>query len=147
MFRDTETTIEKLSALRARGVRIAVDDFGTGYSSLTYLRRFPVDILKIAKEFIGEESLESQEWAFTGAIMALGRRLGLTVVAEGIEREVQLIRLREMGCEYGQGFLFARPGPFGDVARRLREARDARGAPADDALPAPVPPRVIRATD
>jgi diguanylate cyclase (GGDEF)-like protein len=147
MFRDTETTIDKLGELRARGVRIAVDDFGTGYSSLTYLRRFPVDILKIAKEFIGEESLESQEWAFTGAIMALARRLGLAVVAEGIEREVQLIRLREMGCEYGQGFLFARPGPFGDVARRLREAREARAVHPDAAQPATAPPRVIGATD
>jgi len=122
MFRDTEATIDKLTALRVRGVRIAVDDFGTGYSSLTYLRRFPVDILKIAKEFIGEESQESQEWAFTGAILALGRRLGLAVVAEGIERDVQLQRLREMGCEFGQGFLFARPAPFDDIARRLREA-------------------------
>ncbi|HEY7527480.1 MAG TPA: GGDEF domain-containing protein [Candidatus Limnocylindria bacterium] len=110
MFRDTQATIDKLSALRRSGVRIAIDDFGTGYSSLTYLRRFPVDILKIARDFIGQPDEDSQEWAFTGAILALGRRLGLTVVAEGVENQGQLDRLREMGCELGQGYLFARPG-------------------------------------
>jgi len=117
MFRDTEATIDKLRALRDRGVRIAIDDFGTGYSSLTYLRRFPVDILKIAKDFVGSASDDGQEWAFTGAILALGRRLGLTVIAEGIENLDQLARLREMGCEYGQGFLFARPSAIDSLAR------------------------------
>jgi diguanylate cyclase (GGDEF)-like protein len=123
MFRDTEATIQKLRALRERGVRIAVDDFGTGYSSLTYLRRFPVDTLKIAKDFIGPARAngreESPEWAFTGAILALGRRLGLAVVAEGIEEPGQLERLLAMGCEYGQGFLFARPATFDAIAQRL----------------------------
>ena len=127
MFRDTEATIEKLRALHERGVRIAVDDFGTGYSSLTYLRRFPVDILKIAREFIGPAGDESQEWAFTGAILALGRRLGLTVVAEGIEQRGQLARLQEMGCDYGQGFLFARPATFSDLVARLRHPLPASG--------------------
>ncbi len=119
MFRDTQATIDKLEKLRARGVRIAIDDFGTGYASLTYLRRFPVDYLKIAKEFIGPASQETPEWAFTGAILALGRRLGLTVIAEGIEDDGQLQRLRQMGCEYGQGFLFARPMPFGELEQQL----------------------------
>jgi diguanylate cyclase (GGDEF)-like protein len=118
MFRDTQATIEKLTELRRWGVRIAIDDFGTGYSSLTYLRRFPVDILKIAKDFIGPASEETQEWAFAGAILALGRRLGLSVVAEGVEEEGQLARLRGMGCELGQGFLFARPAPLGDLIPR-----------------------------
>jgi EAL domain-containing protein (putative c-di-GMP-specific phosphodiesterase class I) len=137
MFRDTEATIEKLRALRERGVRIAVDDFGTGYSSLTYLRRFPVDALKIAKDFIGPSPTdgrdESPEWAFTGAILALGRRLGLTVVAEGIEEPGQLERLRLLGCEYGQGFLFARPAPFDEIARRLRDEGDSLLSPASPA--------------
>ena len=140
MFRDTEATIEKLRALRQRGVRIAVDDFGTGYSSLTYLRRFPVDTLKIAKDFIGSAHAdgreESPEWAFTGAILALGRRLGLTVVAEGIEEPGQLERLRLLGCEYGQGFLFARPDTFEAVARRLRAEAAAATSPA---APPPAP--------
>jgi len=139
MFRDTEATIEKLRALRERGVRIAVDDFGTGYSSLTYLRRFPVDTLKIAKDFIGSAQAdgrkESPEWAFTGAILALGRRLGLTVVAEGIEEPGQLDRLRLLGCEYGQGFLFARPDNFEAVARRMRDEAAAELPPAAPASP------------
>jgi diguanylate cyclase (GGDEF)-like protein len=115
MFRDTQATIDKLNVLRAQGVRIAIDDFGTGYASLTYLRRFPVDILKIARDFIGLANEDSQEWAFTGAILALGRRLGLTVVAEGIELAVQRERLLEMGCDFGQGFLFARPDSFASL--------------------------------
>ena len=77
MFHDTTTTISRLEAIRDLGVRIAIDDFGTGYSSLGYLRRFQVDILKIAREFIGPAESE-EEWAFAGAIVALGRTLGLT---------------------------------------------------------------------
>ncbi len=118
MFRDTQATIDKLTELRRWGVRIAIDDFGTGYSSLTYLRRFPVDILKIAKDFIGPATEETQEWAFAGAILALGRRLGLSVVAEGVEDEGQLARLRGMGCELGQGFYFARPAPLDELIPR-----------------------------
>jgi diguanylate cyclase (GGDEF)-like protein len=112
MFRDTTTTISRLQALRERGVRIAIDDFGTGYASLTYLRRFPIDILKVAKEFVGPADGDAAEWAFTGAIAALARRLGLVVVAEGIEEPGQLARLRDLGCDFGQGYLFARPGPM-----------------------------------
>jgi EAL domain-containing protein (putative c-di-GMP-specific phosphodiesterase class I) len=106
MFHDTSTTIARLQDLRARGIRIAIDDFGTGYSSLGYLRRFPVDILKIAREFVDDDSAE---WAFPAAIIALGRTLNLRIVAEGIEQEWQLERLRSLGCELGQGFYFARP--------------------------------------
>jgi diguanylate cyclase (GGDEF)-like protein len=106
MFHDTSTTITRLQELRERGIRIAIDDFGTGYSSLGYLRRFPVDILKIAREFVDDDSAE---WAFPAAIIALGRTLNLRIVAEGIEQEWQLERLRTLGCELGQGFYFARP--------------------------------------
>jgi diguanylate cyclase (GGDEF)-like protein len=119
MFRDTRETIRKLEALRARGVRVAIDDFGTGYSSLTYLRRFPVDILKIAKEFIGPADRDSEEWAFTGSMVTLGRMLGLQTIAEGIEAQGQLERLRDLGCEYGQGYLFAHPVAIGELARIL----------------------------
>jgi diguanylate cyclase (GGDEF)-like protein len=106
MFHDTSTTIARLQDLRAREIRIAIDDFGTGYSSLGYLRRFPVDILKIAREFVDDDSAE---WAFPAAIIALGRTLNLRIVAEGIEEEWQLERLRSLGCELGQGYYFARP--------------------------------------
>jgi diguanylate cyclase (GGDEF)-like protein len=136
MFRDTQATIEKLTALRQRGVRIAIDDFGTGYSSLTYLRRFPVDILKIARDFIGPAAEETQEWAFTGAILALGRKLGLTVVAEGVEDEGQLERLRQMGCELGQGYFFARPAPLATLFGTATNGAVGSAAPQD--RPAPV---------
>jgi EAL domain-containing protein (putative c-di-GMP-specific phosphodiesterase class I) len=108
LFHDTSTTIARLEAIRDLGVRIAIDDFGTGYSSLGYLRRFRVDILKIAREFVGSAD-NHEEWAFAGAIVALGRTLGLAIIAEGIEEPGQLERLRSLGCEFGQGYLFARP--------------------------------------
>ena len=119
MFHDTQTTIARLAALRDLGVRIAVDDFGTGYSSLGYLRRFQVDILKIAREFVVSGTAGPSGWAFAHAIVALGRTLGLRIVAEGIEDEGQLRRLRELGCELGQGFLFARPMPRAAMASWL----------------------------
>ena len=119
MFRDTTTTIPRLEAIRALGVRIAVDDFGTGYSSLGYLRRFPVDILKIARDFVVSGEADPETWAFAHAIVALGQTLGLRIVAEGIEEPAQLERLRSLGCEFGQGFLFARPVSAEHLARLL----------------------------
>jgi diguanylate cyclase (GGDEF)-like protein len=119
MFHDTHTTIARLEALRALGIRIAIDDFGTGYSSLGYLRRFPVDILKIAREFIGTEDSRSDDWALARAIIALGQTLNLRVVAEGIETADQLKALRELGCELGQGYLFGRPADGPSIARHL----------------------------
>jgi diguanylate cyclase (GGDEF)-like protein len=117
MFHDTQTTITRLQALRQLGIGIAIDDFGTGYSSLGYLRRFQVDILKIARDFIGSADGGTADWAFAHAIVALGRTLDLRIVAEGVEAPGQLERLREMGCEFGQGFLFARPVNGASFAR------------------------------
>jgi len=108
IFHDTLGTIARLEAIRALGVRIAIDDFGTGYSSLGYLRRFQVDILKIAQEFIGQTD-SPEEWPFAAAIVALGRALGMTIIAEGVEEPGQLAHLRGLGCELGQGYLFAPP--------------------------------------
>ena len=120
LFHDTSTTIARLEEIRDLGVRIAIDDFGTGYSSLGYLRRFRVDVLKIAREFVGSADRQ-EEWAFAGAIIALGRTLGLNIIAEGIEEEGQLERLRGLGCQYGQGFLFARPADAESVTAFLRD--------------------------
>jgi EAL domain-containing protein (putative c-di-GMP-specific phosphodiesterase class I) len=124
MFRDAQATIMTLEALRQLGVRIAMDDFGTGYSSLAYLRRFPVDSLKIARELIGGpgESDDPEVWAFARAIIALGRSLGLPIVAEGIETPEQLRALRHLGCGMGQGFLFGRPASAEILGPRLLEA-------------------------
>jgi len=128
MFHDTSTTLARLDAIRDLGVRIAIDDFGTGYSSLGYLRRFRVDILKIAKEFIGPAD-GAEEWAFAGAIVALGRTLGLSIIAEGIETPGQLERLRGLGCEFGQGYLFARPVDADAIARFLTDGGARRAIP------------------
>jgi diguanylate cyclase (GGDEF)-like protein len=119
MFQDTEATTAKLQILRGRGVRIAVDDFGTGYSSLGYLRKFPVDILKIAREFVVPGDRDPSEWAFAHAIVALGRTLGLDILAEGIEHPAQVARLVAMGCELGQGYHFAHPMEPADLQRAI----------------------------
>ena len=105
MMTDSDTAIARLNELKELGVRIALDDFGTGYSSLSYLSRFPVDILKMDRSFLSGDG----EVTLAAAIIAIGDRLGLEVVAEGIEREEQTASLRQLGCELGQGFLFARP--------------------------------------
>jgi diguanylate cyclase (GGDEF)-like protein/PAS domain S-box-containing protein len=105
MLADTEFGMQQLYELKALGIRLAMDDFGTGYSSLSYLSRFPVDILKMDRSFVSGEENE----ALTSAIIALGASLSLDVVAEGIELPEQASSLQALGCEIGQGFLFARP--------------------------------------
>ena len=130
MFHDTTTTLTRLEAIRDLGARIAIDDFGTGYSSLGYLRRFPVDVLKIAREFVGPAD-RAEDWAFAGAIIALGRTLGLTIVAEGIETPGQLERLQSLGCAYGQGYLFARPVDAQSTLRFLQAGGSRRRIPTD----------------
>jgi diguanylate cyclase (GGDEF)-like protein len=137
MFLDTKTTISKLQALRKRGVRIAMDDFGTGYSSLGYLNRFPVDILKIAREFVVPADRDPGEWAFAHAIVALGHTLGLQIVAEGIEERGQVERLVGLGCQLGQGYHLGRPGEPSAVGSTLcvGEAFVAREAADDKVVP------------
>jgi EAL domain-containing protein (putative c-di-GMP-specific phosphodiesterase class I) len=111
MFRDFDGAIQKLQALRRVGVRLAVDDFGNGYSSLGYLRQFPVDELKIPRDFLGKAADDPEQWAFAHAIVALGKTLGLTIVAEGIELPQQRDQLRDLGCDIGQGYLFSKAVP------------------------------------
>ena len=104
---DTELAVERLRALKALGVGLALDDFGTGYSSLSYLSRFPVDILKIDRSFVATARPTPDGWP--RRVVGLGATLALEVVAEGIEVTEQWDALRELGCDLGQGFLFARP--------------------------------------
>ncbi len=119
MMRDPAQTLERLRALKALGVRLAVDDFGTGYSSLGYLREFPVDVLKVDKSFVDGLAGDGDQGALAAAVVALGASLSLTTVAEGIEERAQLARLRALGCPRGQGYLFARPLAASDLVRRL----------------------------
>jgi EAL domain-containing protein (putative c-di-GMP-specific phosphodiesterase class I) len=111
-----------LAALRSMGVRVALDDFGTGYSCIAYLRTFPVDIIKIDRSFISGDQGDDRDCVLVEAIYDFGRRLGLDVVAEGIERIDQLLRLRNIGCRSGQGFLLSRPVP-GSAIEELLAAR------------------------
>jgi diguanylate cyclase (GGDEF)-like protein/PAS domain S-box-containing protein len=106
---DLELVIERLRAVRELGVRIAVDDFGTGQSSLSYIRRLPIDILKIDKRFIDSVDADDTDSKLTAAIIGMTRLLDLDCVAEGVERPAQHERLKELGCDYAQGFLLARP--------------------------------------
>ncbi len=104
---DPATTSRWLQALRDLGVRLAIDDFGTGYSSLAYLKRLPIDILKIDRAFVAGLGVEPEDAALVSTIVELARSLRLEVVAEGIERAEQLDELRHLGCDLGQGFHFA----------------------------------------
>jgi diguanylate cyclase (GGDEF)-like protein/PAS domain S-box-containing protein len=106
MMADTDLAVRRLHELKELGVLLAMDDFGTGYSSLSYLSRYPVDILKMDRSFLASEHENS---GLAAAIIALGNTLQLHVVAEGIEMPEQIASLRDLGCELGQGFFFAKP--------------------------------------
>jgi EAL domain-containing protein (putative c-di-GMP-specific phosphodiesterase class I) len=123
MMADMELSIAQLTKLKALGVRLAVDDFGTGYSSLNYIRRFPVDILKVDKSFVDGVSEGGEESALTAAIIELAGILSLRPVAEGIERADQLEKLLELNCELGQGYYFSPPLTF-EGAQELLRTRD-----------------------
>jgi EAL domain-containing protein (putative c-di-GMP-specific phosphodiesterase class I) len=109
VMEDAERNVATLYALKELGVRLAIDDFGTGYSSLSYLHRFPVDALKIDRGFVDGLGHDSEDTAIVRSVIGLARSLGLLVVAEGVETEKQIERLRALGCEVGQGYYFAEP--------------------------------------
>ena len=110
-----EITLEALHALKARGVNVSVDDFGTGYSSLGYLRKLPVDTLKVDRCFISDMHSSDSDRTLVSAIISMARALGLCVVAEGVEEQVQLEMLREMDCDQAQGYFFSKPLPQDDA--------------------------------
>jgi EAL domain-containing protein (putative c-di-GMP-specific phosphodiesterase class I) len=123
MIKDVAMTIDRLQQLKAIGVRLAIDDFGTGYSSLSYLSQFPFDILKIDKSFIDGAGAGDEEQQLVPAIIDLGKMLNMQTVAEGIERPEQVARLRVLDCDFGQGFLFARPVEATAIDELLRAPR------------------------
>lgn len=117
---DTRTALEVLGSLRRLGVSLLMDDFGTGYSSLSYLHSFPIDVLKIDRSFVGRMTEGEQALQIVRTIIELARVLGMDVVAEGIETVEQYQLLRQMGCRYGQGYLFAKPMPPAETTELLR---------------------------
>lgn len=123
--RTGESSEDAIAKLRELGVRIAIDDFGTGYSSLSYLKRWRVDYLKIDRSFVRDLVTDMGDLAIVGAILAMARHLHIDVVAEGIEGWQQLEKLRQLGCPYAQGYLFAKPAPAVQCDRLLS------GAPLD----------------
>jgi len=117
VMRDVQRANEILNALSGLGVRLAVDDFGTGYSSLAYLKRFPLNVLKIDRAFIRDLPADQNDMAITEASIYLGHKLGLTVVAEGVENETQLKFLRQSGCDLVQGYFTGKPEPIERIIR------------------------------
>jgi diguanylate cyclase (GGDEF)-like protein/PAS domain S-box-containing protein len=122
LMEEAHAPVTVLASLREYGLRLMLDDFGTGYSSLAYLKRFPLDVLKIDRSFIAGLGRDEEDSAIVAAIVQMARTLGLTVVAEGVERPEQLERLRELDCDRVQGRLIAEPMPAADVERLMGSA-------------------------
>ncbi|MFZ2652294.1 MAG: EAL domain-containing protein [Burkholderiaceae bacterium] len=133
---NVDRAAKQLSAIKAMGVRLAIDDFGTGYSSLAQIKRFPIDTLKIDRSFISAIPHDAEDMAITKAIIAMGKTLGLTVVAEGVETLLQETFLRDHGCDQTQGYYFSRPVSPDRFAALLRcsSNRHPEAAPHDCAV-------------
>jgi len=122
-----EESIAQLHRLKAMGLKLAIDDFGTGFSSLSYLKQFPIDILKVDRSFVRRIPEHEQDISIVNAIMDLAHNLNVGVIAEGIENVEQLQFLRRGRCEWGQGYLFSRPLSVQDMSDLIRdETRHAR---------------------
>jgi EAL domain-containing protein (putative c-di-GMP-specific phosphodiesterase class I) len=121
VMQDAAAAVATLHELKALGIRLAIDDFGTGYSSLAYLKRFPVDVLKIDRSFIEGLGQDAQDSAIVESVLVLAKSLGLGVTAEGIETPRQQLRLEQLGCDVGQGYLFGAPRSAEITEQGLRE--------------------------
>ena len=111
MMNESDPVHALFQDFRRQGLQIALDDFGTGYSSLSYLQRYPIDYIKIDRSFVTHLTEGSSQHALCEAMIVMAHKLGLKVVAEGIETPLQRNLLERAGCDYGQGYLFARPMP------------------------------------
>jgi diguanylate cyclase (GGDEF)-like protein len=121
VMQDAAAAVATLNELKALGIRLAIDDFGTGYSSLAYLKRFPVDVLKVDRSFVEGLGQDAQDSAIVESVLVLAKTLGLGVTAEGIETPRQQLRLEQLGCDVGQGYLFGAPRSAEITEQLLRE--------------------------
>jgi EAL domain-containing protein (putative c-di-GMP-specific phosphodiesterase class I) len=123
LMEDPEQSVAVLGELKALGVELAVDDFGTGYSSLSYLNRFPIDVVKVDRSFVNTMLSDSGNLKIVRGITSLAKELGMRLVAEGVERHEELVLIRDLGCDYAQGYLFSKPLPLAEtvdlVGKRL----------------------------
>ncbi len=123
LMKDVNAAVTILSALKEMGVHLAIDDFGTGYSSLNYLKRFPIDRLKIDRSFVQDICIDPDDAAIALAVIVIAHSMNLRVLAEGVETDVQLAFLKARACDEMQGFYFSRPLPAADAKRWLDEHR------------------------
>jgi EAL domain-containing protein (putative c-di-GMP-specific phosphodiesterase class I) len=130
LLKATPGTIATLAELRALGVKTVIDDFGTGYFSLSHLRQFPIDILKIAGEFVQDADADPKSPALARAIVAMGRSMSMATVAEGIETKEQAASMRALGCTYGQGYFFSVPLSGEEVVKAFERERIGTATPA-----------------
>jgi EAL domain-containing protein (putative c-di-GMP-specific phosphodiesterase class I) len=124
VMKNVEHAIAMLRQLGQMGIEIALDDFGTGYSSLTYLKRFPIDAVKIDQSFVRDLEHDASDATIVSTVIAMAENLHLNVIAEGVETEAQLEFLRQRGCVEYQGYLFSRPVPPDEFARVVRASQD-----------------------
>jgi predicted signal transduction protein with EAL and GGDEF domain len=130
LLQDEESVFESFEKIQRLGVRIVFDDFGTGYASLSYVKKFPLDGLKVDRSFVRDLLFDSDDAAIVGSTIGLSRQLGLSVIAEGIENRATADFLLSLGCEEGQGYFFGRPMPVADFESRFLLAADSESAEA-----------------
>ena len=117
MIDSDDKAFERIEAIKSFGMQVAIDDFGTGYSSLSYLHRFPADMLKIDKSFIDVMNENEASKQYVAMIIAIGHVLNLSVISEGVETKDQLDTLKEIGCDYIQGYIWGKPLPLDEAIK------------------------------
>jgi EAL domain-containing protein (putative c-di-GMP-specific phosphodiesterase class I) len=144
MMRNVARARKVLDSIQSRGIRIAIDDFGTGYSSMSLMKQFPIDTIKIDRSFVRDLPDDTEDQAIAQAIISMGRALGMTIVAEGVETVEQETFLRAHGCDEMQGFLFSRPLSPERLAELLRSTPHLASPPLQPVADAAEKPAIRR---